>query len=110
MSIKLLLLYFVIGGGIVAAMTYFGNTARSQLAAFIAFFPSISVIGLCSIYFGSGSQASISYAKDMLILLPSWVLYIVGVIFLLPRIGLAPSLVVSVAVYAGTAFLVYRLT
>jgi hypothetical protein len=110
MSIKMLLLYFVIGGVIVSAITYLGSLGKSQLAAFIAFLPSISVITLCSIYFAGGTQPAVSYAKGMLILLPSWALYVTGVIFLLPRIGLAGSLIVSIAVYMGTAFLVMRLT
>ena len=105
-----LLLYFVIGGVIVSAITYFGSQAKSQLAAFIAFLPSISVITLCTIYFASGTEAAVSYAKSMLILLPPWLLYVVGVILLLPRIGLAGSLTASIAAYLGTAFLIMRLT
>ena len=111
MDIKLsLLLYFVIGGAIVSATTYFGSQAKSELAAFIAFLPSISVITLCTIYFASGTGAAISYAKSMLILLPPWVLYVIGVILLLPRIGLAGSLTVSIVVYLGLAWLIMRLT
>lgn len=106
----LLLIYFVIGGVIVSAITYFGSQAKSQLAAFIAFLPSISVITLCTIYFASGTEAAVSYAKSMLVLLPPWLLYVGGVILLLPRIGLAGSLAASIVVYLGTAFLVMRLT
>jgi uncharacterized membrane protein (GlpM family) len=110
MDAKMMALYFVIGGAIVAAVTYFGSHAKSQVAAFIAFLPSISVITLCSVYFASGTEEAVSYAKSMLILVPPWVLYAVGVIFLLPRIGLAGSLVVSIMVYLGTAFLIMKLT
>jgi uncharacterized membrane protein (GlpM family) len=110
MDIKLLLLYFVIGGAIVAAVTYFGGRAKGELAAFIAFLPSISVITLITVYLAGGTQGAVSYAKSMLILLPPWVLYVVGVIFLLPRIGLASSLIVSIAVYLGVAFLIMKLT
>ena len=109
MDIKLLLLYFLIGGVIVSTVTYFGSHAKSQLAAFIAFLPSISVITLCTIYFASGTQAAISYAKSMLILLPPWLLYVIGVILLLPRIGLAGSLLVSIAAYLGIAVLIMKL-
>jgi uncharacterized membrane protein (GlpM family) len=110
MDTKLLPIYFVIGGVIVAAVTYFGSQAKGQLAAFIAFLPSISVITLCTIYFSSGTQEAVSYAKSMLILLPPWLLYIIGVILLLPRIGLASALSVSIAAYLGAAFLTMRLT
>ena len=110
MDTKLLPIYFVIGGVIVAAVTYFGSQAKGQLAAFIAFLPSISVITLCTIYFASGTEEAVSYAKNMLILLPPWLLYVIGVILLLPRIGLAGALSVSVAAYLGAAFLAMRLT
>jgi hypothetical protein len=110
MDIKMLPIYFVIGGAIVSAATYFGSQAKGVLAAFIAFLPAISVVIVCSIYFASGTQAAVSYAKGMLMLLPPWVLYVLAIIFLLPRIGLAASLIVGVAAYLGIAFLVMRLT
>jgi uncharacterized membrane protein (GlpM family) len=85
----LLVAYFVIGGVVVSAITYLGSHSKSMLAAFIALLPCVSVITLCTIYFSSGTGAVVSYAKNMLILLPPWILYVVGVIYLLPRIGLA---------------------
>ncbi len=108
MSIKMLLLHFVIGGAVVSVISYFGSQAKSQLAAFFAFFPSISVITLSAIYLASGTQVAVSYAKSMLFLLPSWVLYAVCIVFLLPRLGLAGSLALGVALYIGTAFLVMK--
>ena len=110
MDIRLLLLYFVLGGIIVSAVTYFGSQAKGMLAAFITFLPTVSVISLCTIYFSSGTGAAVSYAKGMLILLPPWVVYIVGVIFLLPRIGLVYSLIVSVGIYLAISLLILKLT
>ncbi len=110
MDIKLLVLYFVIGGAIVAAVTYFGSQSKGMLAAFIAFLPSISLITIITTYLAKGTDAATSYAKGMLLLLPSWVVYIVGVIFLLPRIGLVGSLVVGVVLYLASAFVIIRLT
>lgn len=109
MTWKLLLLYFFIGGVIVSTVTYFGSHGKSQVAAFIAFLPSISLITLCSIYFASGTASAVSYAKSMLILLPPWVLYVVCVIVLLPRIGLTATLAVSVVAYLLSALLVVSL-
>ncbi len=110
MDIKMLPVYFVIGGVVVSAATYFGSQTKSLFAAFIAFLPAISVVIICSIYFASGTQAAVSYARSMLMLLPPWVLYVVAVILLLPRIGLAGSLIVGIATYSGLAFLIMRLT
>ena len=58
MSLKLLLLYFVVGGLIVSGITYLGSLGKSQWAAFLAFLPSISVITLISIYYSGGSATA----------------------------------------------------
>lgn len=109
MDPKLLALYFVIGGLVVSLVTYFGSQGKSELAVFIAFLPATTLITVVTIYLAGGTGAAVSYAKWMLILLPAWVLYAVGLIFLLPRLGLALSLVISVAAYLGAAFLTMRL-
>ena len=109
MEIKMLPVYFIIGGVIVSAVTYFGSQAKGLLAAFIAFIPAVSVITICTIYFAGGTEAAVSYAKGMLILLAPWILYVLGVIFLLPRIGLAGSLIASIAAYLAVSFLIMRL-
>ncbi len=109
MDIRMLPVYFIIGGVIVSAITYFGSQGKSMLAAFIAFLPSITLITICTIYLASGTGAAVSYAKGMLLLVLPWMLYIIGVIFLLPRIGLAGSLIVGIATYIGVAFLLMRL-
>ena len=110
MDLKMLPVYFVIGGAIVTAVTYLGSQAKSSLAAFIALLPSITVVTLCTIYLSGGESSTLTYAKNLLFLLPPWLLYVVGVIFLLPRIGLVWSLVISIAVYMGVSFLIMRLT
>jgi hypothetical protein len=109
MPIKLILLYFIIGGTIVATVTYFGSLGRSQVAAFIAFLPSTSLITLCTIYMASGTPSAVSYAKSMLILLPPWVVYVGAVIWLLPRLGLMPTIGISVGAYLILALLIMRL-
>ncbi|MGQ9546825.1 MAG: DUF3147 domain-containing protein [Dehalococcoidia bacterium] len=110
MDVKILPVYFVIGGSVIALAIYLGSHGRSLFAAFIAFFPAVSVITICGIYLASGTQAAVSYTRSMLILLPPWVLYVVAVMLLLPRIGLAWSLVVGIAAYSLVAFLIMRLT
>lgn len=110
MDLKLLIAYFIIGGLIVSAVTYFGSRGKSDLAVFIAFFPGTSLITVVTIYLAGGTGVVVSYARSMLMLLPAWVLYVLGVLFLVPRLGLALSLLISVAAYAGAALLTMRLT
>jgi len=109
-DLKLLIAYFIIGGLIVSVVTYFGSQGKSDLAVFIAFFPGTSLITVVTIYLAGGTGATNSYARSMLVLLPAWVLYVLGILFLLPRLGPALSLVISVAAYAGAALLTMRLT
>jgi uncharacterized membrane protein (GlpM family) len=108
MDAKLLSLYFVLGGSIVTLITYFGSQGKGILAAFIGFFPSITIVTLFTIYLKSGVGATISYFKGMLFLIPAWVLYALAMVFILPRWGIVPSVIVGIALYVGVAVLVMR--
>ena len=110
MSFKLLALYFVVGGLAVSVTTYFGSQGKGLLAAFVGMFPAATVITFCAIYFRSGMPALTSYARGLLILLPPWILYIVVMYLLAPRLGLIPSLALGIALYAGISLLIVRLT
>jgi uncharacterized membrane protein (GlpM family) len=108
MDFRLLALYFVIGGLTVAITTYLGSRGQGLLAAFVGVFPGVTVITFIAIYLQSGTESVTSYAKGMLILLPPWILYMVGVMLLTPRLGLALTLVISVAVYVVISLLMIK--
>lgn len=108
MDAKLLSLYFVLGGAIVTLVTYFGSQGKGLLAAFIGFFPSITIVTLFTIYYNSGVSATVSYFKGMLFLLPAWLLYAVAMIFILPRWGLVPSVLIGVFIYVAAALVTMR--
>jgi uncharacterized membrane protein (GlpM family) len=110
MDLKLLPLYFVIGGLTVAVTVYFGSQGKGILAAFAGLFPGVTIITFCALYFQGGSVSVASYARGMLILLPAWILYVIGVYFLIPRLGIAPTLLISVAFYLTSAFIILKLT
>jgi len=102
-------LVFFLGGTIVALVTYFGSQGKGLLSAFIAFFPSITLVTLLSIYFTSGVNATVPFFKGMLFMMPAWILYAVAMIFILPRWGLVPSILISIGLYVGVAFITMRL-
>jgi uncharacterized membrane protein (GlpM family) len=110
MELKLLPLYFVIGGLTVAITVYFGSQGKGMLAAFAGLFPGITIITFCALYFQGGATSVTSYARGMLILLPAWILYVLGVYFLIPRLGLAPTLLLSVGFYLVSAYVILRFT
>lgn len=109
MNIKLLVLYFVVGGIIVATVTYFGSHGKGLLAAFVAFFPSVSVVTLVGIYLAGGASATVSYFRGMLLLLPAWALYALAMMTMLPRWGLVPSVLAGVFLYITAAWVTIRL-
>jgi len=106
---KSLTVYFVLGGATVALATYFGSTARGLLAAFVAFFPSITILTFSTIYFKGGASAATDYGRSMILLTPAWLAYVAVVLYLLPRLGLFPSLLIGVLVYVGGALTTARL-
>ena len=108
MDVKSLSLYFLLGGTIVALITYFGSQCKGLLAAFIGFFPSITIVTLFTIYYNSGVSATVSYFKGMLFLLPAWLLYAVAMIFILPRWGLVPSVLIGIFIYVAAALITMR--
>ncbi len=104
-----LTLYFVIGGLVVALTTYFGSQAKGLIAAFVAFLPSVTILTIATIYLHGGQQATTSYLRSLIILTPSWLLYVLAALFLFPRLGLVPALVIGVVVYIGASLLTIKL-
>ena len=109
MDIKWLPLYFLLGGTIVTLVTYFGGQGKGLLSAFVAFFPSITILTMFTIYFTGGVTATTSYFKRLLLLLPAWLLYVIPVLFLLPKLGPVPSVLIGITTYTGFAFLTIKL-
>ncbi len=109
MNLKLLPLYFLLGGTLVTLTTYLGKLGKGTLAAFVALFPTITVISICTIYLGEGAEKAAGFARGLLILFPVWGIYAFALWQLLPRVGLVLSLVIAVALYLGIALAITRL-
>ena len=92
MDPRFLALYFVLGGLVVTLTTYFGNHSQGFLA----------------IYFHGGSTAVTSYLKDLLLLIPTWLLYIAAVLLLMPRLGVFFSLGAGVSLYVIASFVIIK--
>jgi hypothetical protein len=109
MDAKLIALYFLLGGTVVALVSYFGSQGKGLIAAFVALFPSITVLTLFTIYYAGGVSAATSYFKSLLFLLPAWLLYVIPVLFLLPKLGPIPSVLIGIIIYSGIAYLTIKL-
>jgi len=108
MDAKFISLYFVLGGTVVALVSYFGSQGKGLMAAFIALFPSVTVLTLFTIYYAGGVTATTSYFKSLLLLLPAWLLYVIPVLFLLPKLGPVPSVLIGITMYTCAAFLTIK--
>lgn len=104
-----LFLYFLLGGSIVTLVTYFGSHGKGIMAAFVATFPTMTVTTIITIYLASGAGASTSYVKGLLLMMPSWFAYSLSILFLIPRLGLGPALVIGVSLYVTGTLITMRL-
>ena len=99
-------LYFLLGGTIVSASTYLGSQGKSFLAAFVSTFPAITGATFVLIYLNGGTDAIVSYAKNLLWFVPPWVVYVVSMIAGVPRFGFWPTMIGSLGLYLGSVGLV----
>jgi uncharacterized membrane protein (GlpM family) len=99
------IIYFILGGLIVALSVHYGSKGNGLLAAFITQFPSISVLAFYLMYRDGGHAAVSGYAKGFLITIPPWVLYVLIVYFFCERIGAIASLTIGVTLYMFTSWL-----
>ena len=105
MGIKYIL-YFLIGGTVITVVTYFASHSRTMVAAFFANLPVLTLITFLTIYYEAGQKAVVPYAHGLMIMLFPWLAYIGSVIFLTPRIGVIPSLLLGIILYLVLAYVV----
>ena len=101
--------YFMIGGLVVSLTTYYGSRGHGFLAALISMFPSISVLIFILLYRVGGKDSVISYAKNLVYVVPPWILYICAVTFLCDRMGIWWSLIIGISLYLGLSICVNHL-
>jgi uncharacterized membrane protein (GlpM family) len=98
--------YFILGGSIVAIATYFGSEKQGLLAAFFAMFPFVTAFTLFTIYYAAGLDAVSSYIMGLLILTPVWILYLICILYLLPKYGFWVSIGFGVVIYLIIALII----
>ncbi|MBI4287799.1 MAG: DUF3147 domain-containing protein [Chloroflexi bacterium] len=94
-----LIIYFVLGGAIIASTTYFASVGRGFAAAFVYTVPSTTLLTFIFTYLEAGNAGIIGYAKALLYFLPAWVIYILTVLLTLERIGVVKSLALGLIVF-----------
>lgn len=99
------LLYFLVGGTVVTAITVLAERGHPLLAGVVTLFPSITVVSFYFIGKSAGNEAVAATARSCLIALSVWIPYIVTVIWLSPRIGTNRALLMGVLIFILLAFL-----
>lgn len=99
-------LYFLFGGLITSAVTYFANSSRGLFAAFIGTLPALTISTFLLIYFNAGHTAVVAYAKGLIIMIIPWLIFILTVIFLAPKMNFIVSLVIGLSLQVVIALLI----
>ncbi|MEM3538664.1 MAG: hypothetical protein QW193_05175 [Nitrososphaerales archaeon] len=86
-----------------------GSEGKGLLAAFIALFPSVTFTTFLIIYLESGLDATLSYAKGLVLLTPAWILYLLVFIFFLPKIGFAQAMALGISLYITSSLVIIHL-
>jgi uncharacterized membrane protein (GlpM family) len=99
------ILYFILGEVIVSLVAYIGSLGKGTLAALIATLPVMTILTFIFVYLESGIEATSSYAKNLLFFTPTWLAYVLTIMFTLERIGIWKSLILG-----SLAFFIIALT
>jgi len=99
MQLKTFILHFILGGTIVSVVTFIGSQGKGMLAAFVATFPTMTALTFALVYSKAGQVATVNYAKGLLLMTPPWIIYVLCLIFLLPKWGFVKSLIAGVLTY-----------
>lgn len=93
------LLYFLLGGAVVASVAYLGNRGNAVLSAFVVSLPTLFLLSVFLMYRVRGIDGSLTYAKDVILMLPVFILYVALTTWLLPRVGMPKALVLGLPIY-----------
>lgn len=100
-------LYFLFGGIITSGVTYLAHQSKGLLAAFVGTLPLITISTFVLIYVHSGQGAVLTYAKGLIVMIFPWIVFILSVIFLTPRITFIYALLAGLCLQLTAAFLIF---
>ncbi len=103
-------LYFLFGGIITSGVTYLAHQSKGLLAAFVGTLPLITISTFVLIYFHSGQGAVLAYAKGLIIMIFPWMVFILSVIFFMPRMAFIYALLAAFCLQLAAAFLIFALS
>ncbi|MBN1369776.1 MAG: hypothetical protein JW954_06030 [Dehalococcoidaceae bacterium] len=87
------LLYFVVGGGLVALVAFLAQRGNATLTIMVANIPVMFLLNMLLTYKAGGVDGSLMYAKAALMYLPFYIIFVVITMFLIPRLGMPLALI-----------------
>jgi ABC-type transport system involved in multi-copper enzyme maturation permease subunit len=102
------LLYFLIGGTIVALVAYFVNQGNQLLAILVGNIPVLFLLNIILAYRAGGSISGIAYAKGALISLPFFIIFVLITLIILPRVNTPAAILPTMLVYIIPPIIFYR--
>jgi uncharacterized membrane protein (GlpM family) len=101
-------LYFLVGGFVVTAISVLAERGYPLLAGIVAIFPGITLVSFYFIGKYAGDAAVALTAKSCLLSIPVWIPYALTIVWLSPRIGTNKALIIGTFIFTLLAFvLVY---
>jgi len=102
------LLYFLIGGSVVALVAFLANQGNQLLAVIAGNLPVMFIFNtflLCRI---GGTTNAIAYARGSLLLLPFFILFVITMMMLLPRTNATLAALVAMLAYVAPSVAFYK--
>jgi hypothetical protein len=102
------ILYFLIGGSIVALVAYLVNQGNQLLAILVGNLPVLFLLNIVLAYRVGGATSSITYAKGALISMPFFIVFALITLLILPRINTPIAILPAMLVYIIPPLVYYR--
>ena len=94
------LVYFLVGGCLVALVAFVAQKGNTTLAIIIANVPIMFLTNTLLMYRLGGVSGSLLYAKGALMYLPFYIVFVLMTIWLLPKLGMPLALLPGAVVFA----------
>ena len=94
-----LILYFIMGGSVVALSTYLAGRGQGTLSAFVSTLPLVTGLTFLLIRAEGGSDAVREYARGLIIFTPAWLCYVAVVMLGTSRFGIFKSVGLGILLY-----------
>ena len=106
MQIKILVIYFLIGGFLMSGIMYFGIQGKGYWSALLALLPIWTILPLITLYYHSGIESVLSYSQGLILVTVPWLLYASCLVWFVPYFGVYISSIIGLSLYIVCALLI----